>query len=131
MGQTTSATVREAISGANGHFMAAFAKGDAAGVAACYSADAQLLPQHCGEVSGRSAIQEFWQGVVNSGITRVQLETLELYGEGEFATEVGRYALHAGAGTEADRGKYVVLWRREAGHYVLHRDIWTSSVPSA
>lgn len=131
MAQTTSATVREAISGANGHLMAAFAKGDAAGVAACYSADAQLLPQHSEEVSGRAAIQSYWQGAVDSGITGVRLETLEIYGEGEFATEVGRYVLHAGAESEADRGKYVVLWRREAGHYLVHRDIWTSSTPSA
>jgi uncharacterized protein (TIGR02246 family) len=129
MAQTTSATVREAISGANAHFMAAFARGDAAGVAACYTSDAQLLPQHSAEVAGRPAIETYWRGAVQSGLTRVRLDTLEIYGEGEFATEVGRYTLLAGADAEADHGKYVVLWRREAGHYLLHRDIWTSSVP--
>ena len=128
---TTSNTVREAIAGGNAHFMTAFGRGDAAGVAACYTSDAQLLPQHHDALAGRTAIEIYWRGVVELGLVRVRLDTVEIYGEGEFATEVGRYTFHDRDGAEADHGKYLVVWRREAGHYLLHRDIRTTNLPRA
>jgi ketosteroid isomerase-like protein len=30
-------------------------------------------------------------------------------------------------GAELDHGKYVVIWKKEAGGWKLHRDIWNSS----
>jgi ketosteroid isomerase-like protein len=34
-------------------------------------------------------------------------------------------------GKVADRGKYVVIWKRVGGEWKLHRDIWTTSLPAA
>ena len=134
--RTTSDTrgPREAIVAANGAFMTAFGRRDAAGIAACYSADAQLLPAQSDVVSGRPAIEAFWQQALGLGLTGVTLESVELYHVtgAPTATEVGRYALLAGADQVADRGKYVVIWAREAdGQWRLHRDIWTTSQPAA
>jgi ketosteroid isomerase-like protein len=33
-------------------------------------------------------------------------------------------------GTEADRGKYIVIWKNQGGLWKLHRDIWNSSKPA-
>jgi uncharacterized protein (TIGR02246 family) len=122
--------VREAIAAANQNFMRAFARGDAAGMAALYTADGQLLPTHSDVVSGPRAIQEFWQAVMGMGIKEATLETVELEAHGDTAHEVGRYRLSGDAGP-LDHGKYIVIWKREGGQWKLRRDIWNSSVPQA
>jgi hypothetical protein len=50
---------------------------------------------------------------------------------GDTAHEVGQYELLDAAGKTLDRGKYVVLWKKEGGRFKLHRDIWTTSMPPA
>jgi uncharacterized protein (TIGR02246 family) len=129
---TPSATdIREAIAAANQSLMATFARGDAAGVAAHYTANGQLLPPNSDAVGGRQAIQAFWQGAMDMGIKSVNLEIAEAEGHGETAHEVGRYTLQAEGGQVLDQGKYVVIWKREGGQWKLHRDIWNSSRPAA
>jgi hypothetical protein len=34
-------------------------------------------------------------------------------------------------GKVLDKGKYIVIWKKEDGTWKLHRDIWTTSVPPA
>lgn len=50
------------------HFEALFNDGDAAGMAACYAADARLLAEGSELLQGRAAIELFWQ----YAITRTQ-----------------------------------------------------------
>ncbi len=50
--------VRAAIEAANKQFIEAFNKGDAAAVAAMYSADARLLPPNSPMGEGRQAVQQ-------------------------------------------------------------------------
>jgi ketosteroid isomerase-like protein len=64
------------------------------------------------------------------GIKTVKLETLELEVHGEAAVEVGTYTLGAEGGQTIDHGKYVVVWKNDAGSWRLHRDIWNSSMPA-
>ena len=63
----------QVIAGADEAFCSAFNRGDAAGVAACYALDGQLLPAHS-EIVERPAISTFWQGVMNLGIKSVKLK---------------------------------------------------------
>jgi uncharacterized protein (TIGR02246 family) len=108
----------------------AFRRGDAAGLASLYTADAQLLPPHSDAVTGRDAIRAFWQAVIDLGLTGASLETVEVDGGDESAIEIGRFTLWATEGQVADTGKYLVVWRREKGAWRLHRDIWNSSRPA-
>jgi uncharacterized protein (TIGR02246 family) len=121
---------REAIAAANQNFMASFARGDAAGMAALYTTNGQLLPTHSDFVTGTKAIQGFWQAVIDMGIKEATLETLEVEGHNETAYEVGKFTLRGSAGQVLDRGKYVVIWKREGGRWKLHRDIWNTSMPA-
>jgi hypothetical protein len=41
------------------------------------------------------------------------------------------YRLQGAGGQVLDMGKYVVIWKQEAGQGKLHRDIWNSSRPAA
>ena len=123
---------RAAIVAGNAAFMTAFGRNDVAGIAACYTRDAQLLPAGSDVVAGREAVSAFWEGALGSGLTAATLETVEVYHTpgGTVATEVGRYALTAGADQVAERGKYVVIWQQGAeGQWRIHRDIWTASPP--
>jgi len=126
----TGAGPREAINAANAQFMAAFRAADAGAVADCYTSDAQLLPANSEPVSGSQAIADFWRGAMRMGIADAKLETLELESAGDLAVEVGRYTLAGADGGAIDNGKYIVVWRRDAGTWKLHRDIWTTSRPA-
>ena len=125
------AAVASKIESANRTFEETFARGDADGMAALYTEDGQLLPTGSDVISGRSAIADFWQGAFDAGLARAELTTVELESAGDAAYEVGRYRLSLEDGQVADEGKYVVVWKREDGHWKLHRDIWnTSNAPS-
>ena len=122
--------VRAAIEAANAQFSAAAAKSDGAGLAALYAADGQVLPAGSDVIRGTDAIQKFWQGALDSGIAGVGLKTLEVFDHGSTATEVGQYELRDKTGKVLDHGKYIVVWRREGGHWKLLRDMFSTNEPA-
>jgi uncharacterized protein (TIGR02246 family) len=123
---------KEAIARANQQFMTAFNQSRASGVAGCYTEDAQILPANVDSIAGRENIQGFWQAVMDMGIKTARLETVELdIVGGETVIEVGKYTLLGGQEQVLDAGKYLVVWKIEQGHWKLHRDIWTTSLPAA
>jgi uncharacterized protein (TIGR02246 family) len=121
--------IRSAIETANAGFSAAAAKGDAAGLAALYAADGQVLPAGSEPIRGKEAIQTFWQGALNSGIATIGLKTLEVFAQGSTAVEVGQYELRDKAGNALDHGKYIVIWRNEGGKWKLLRDMFSTNMP--
>ena len=131
MTPTIAVDARSGIEAANRQFMAAFGRGDATSVARLYTPGAQLLPANHDFVTGTTAIEHFWQGAMDMGLKEAVLETLEVEAHGDTAHEVGRYTLKTAGGQVADSGKYLVIWKHEAGVWMLHRDIWTTSRPAA
>jgi uncharacterized protein (TIGR02246 family) len=130
MTQPTSTEVHDAIAAANENFMTAARRGDAAGLAALYTENGQVLPPNSDFVTGRAAIQVFWQAVIDMGIKEAKLEIIEVEGHGDTAIEVSRFTLYGEAGKELDKGKYIVIWKQEQGQWKLHRDIFNSSMPA-
>ena len=126
--QGTSTEVQAAIEAADEKFMAAFNRGDAAALADLYTENGQLLPTGSDFVTGKAAIQAFWQGAIDTGIKSARLETVEAEGHGDTAIEIGKYTLSGEAGKIMDRGMYVVIWKQVGGQWKLHRDIWNSSL---
>ena len=118
------------IKSVNEAFLAAFARGDAAGMVAIYTEKGQALPPNGAITTGRPAIQSIWQGAIDMGIKGATLETVELEQHGEAAFEVGQYTLQGDGGQVLDEGKYIVIWRQEEGQWRWHRDIWNSSRPA-
>jgi ketosteroid isomerase-like protein len=122
--------VAEEIRVANGEFMAAVSEKDGEALGAMYTQDAQLLPPNEEIVSGRAAIQDYWQAGLDAGaFAEAKLTTDEAEGFGDTAWEVGRYALQDSTGNTIDEGKYVVIWKSTDAGWKLHRDIWNSSRP--
>jgi uncharacterized protein (TIGR02246 family) len=131
MTQSSSTVLGAAIAAPIEQFMAAFSRGDAAGVASVYTADAQVLPPNSDVITGQQAIQMFWQQAMDMGVKAVKLATVEVAGDGHTAYEVGQFTLQGAEGQVLDAGKYVVIWKQEAGQWKLHRDIWNSSRPAS
>jgi uncharacterized protein (TIGR02246 family) len=125
-----SSEVQEAISAVNRRFTDAYNRGDAAGVAAFYTTDGQLLPTNSEIVQGHEPIAGFWQFVMGLGIKTVDLASSELDVQGETAVEIGQYTLGGADGTTIDQGKYLVVWKNDGGNWKLHRDIWNTSRPA-
>jgi ketosteroid isomerase-like protein len=125
------ATVRAAIEAGNKKFADGAAKHDAALIAKAYTEDAEAFPPNSEVVKGRPALQKLWQSVLDSGIAAIELKTTEVEAESNLAYEVGTYAMKTKEGNVADRGKYCVVWKRVNGQWLLHRDIWTTSLPEA
>jgi uncharacterized protein (TIGR02246 family) len=127
--------VREEIRNINLKFAELFKHGDAAGVAALYTADAHLMPPDAPPVRGADAIEAFWQGAMKMGVKSATLETVEVESSGgDLATEIGQFTLGMdapGKGRVEMIGKYIVLWKREGGVWKLHADIWNGNAPAA
>lgn len=118
------------IKQADGRFAEIFSRGDAAGMAALYTEDGLLLPTGSDFVRGTRAIEEFWQGAMDAGVSQARLEPLEVEQHGDTAIEMGCYRLADAGGTVLDQGKYVVIWKRVEGIWKLRRDIWNTSQPA-
>jgi uncharacterized protein (TIGR02246 family) len=121
--------VKAAIKAANAQFSAAAAKGDGAALAALYSPEGQVMPAGSDPIRGAEAIQKFWQGALDSGVAAIGLKTVEVFGHGPTATEVGEYELHDKVGKVLDHGKYIVVWQHANGKWTLLRDMFSTNVP--
>ena len=116
-------------------FVAAFNRGDAAGVAAHYTEGARLLPSNTEMITGRQGIQAAWQGMMDSGVKEIGIEILELKPLGDKAAcDIGKYRLkiepEPGVTVE-DVGKYVVIWKHDGESWKLDVDIFNTSLPAS
>ena len=127
---TTATSIRADLRRANDTFEATFKRGDAAGIAALYTATGMLLPTGMGPIEGPAGIEAFWRGALDMGLTQLQLHTQEVEELAGTAIELGHYALLGPHEQPVDQGKYLVVWKEEHGQWKLHRDIWNSSLPA-
>ena len=81
-------------------------------------------------MTGRQAIQAFWQGAIDMGLKSATLTTTSVQGYGDAAVETGKYTLAVEGGHQVDHGKYLVVWKQEGGSWKLYQDIWNSSKPA-
>jgi uncharacterized protein (TIGR02246 family) len=127
-------SVRTAIEANTKQFIEAFNKGDAAAVANMYTMDARFLPPNGEMVEGHANIQKYWQGAMTAGLKIVSLDPVHGETQGNIAVEVGRYTStipRAGGVTTTDKGKYVVVWKRDGRSWKLAVDIFNSDMPLA
>ena len=120
------------IAATNRAFEEAVRKGDVDRLAYLYTTDAMALPPDGPIVKGREAIKELWGGVIRDMALRdVQLQTLDLEITGDAACEVGEARLTLEPPSSEPTTvtvKYVVAWKKAAGRWLLHRDIWNAKV---
>ena len=99
------------------------AKGNIGALERIYTTDARILPPGAEMITGRTAIQQFWAAAIQGmALKRALLTTVDAMPAGDGVVEIGRADLEtAGGGVSV---KYVVFWKKEAGHWKWHVDIW-------
>jgi len=122
-------TAKSEIEEANRNFMELLSKGDSAGLANCYTADAKFMGPNSPAVEGRKNIQPVLAGIIKSGATKLNLSITGLWGTEEMLAEEGSLTLATKEGTLLDKGKYIVLWKKEDNKWKLFRDCFSSDLP--
>lgn len=117
-------TVTSDIAAGNAAFIAAYAKGDASAISRMYTPKASVFPPGSPMVTGRDGIQKVWAGAIQSGLKITSLQTLSIEQYGSAAREIGRFTAEPAASQKPVEGKYVVVWKRVNGTWMLDSDIW-------
>lgn len=124
----------DVIGKARDAFVGALESGDARAASASYTPDARLLAPSAELFRGRAAIERFWLAGLDTGISEVLLETLELVRRNGFAYEIGRYELGLRPADEVpvdDRGKYVRVHEQQAdGSWLWAVEMFNPHVPA-
>jgi len=121
------ASDKRALEAGAAAWMEAFGAKDIDALTAFYAEDAVLLPPDAPAIFGRDAISATMQEMFAAGLG-IELEDLEIKVAGNLGYKAGRYRTRGEDGSLIDRGKYIEIWSKIDGNWVLHRDIWNSSV---
>ena len=105
------------------------AKGDSVGMASAYSTDGSVMLNNMPSVKGKDKLTTVWSGFIQAGVSKLTLTTLEVWGDENFITEEGLFEIKTKEGAQIDKGKYIVLWKKEEGKWKLHRDMSNSDLP--
>jgi ketosteroid isomerase-like protein len=126
--------VRAQIEQAAVRFSEAFNRGDVAAVAAMYDTGGVVLAPNAPPMHGRQNVEALWAGARQQGFKTLSLIVDSVEPIGNHVIELGRYTLviqPAGQPETTDRGKYMVLWKRQPdGTWKLYRDMFNTSMPS-
>jgi len=118
------------IAANNRAFENAIATGNVDAIAALLAPDVIALPPDGPIVTGREAVKQFWRSTITEhGVTSCQIITDHLDTVGDVASEVGHATMTMATPdgkSETARIKYVVVWKRVDGAWLLHRDIWNA-----
>jgi ketosteroid isomerase-like protein len=99
-----------------------------------YAADARLMPPNHPPAIGHDAIVEFFETILAGGVKDLELTTTHVEASGDLAFGTGSYTLSMrppnGTNT-TDRGKYVVVYRRQRdGQLRAIVDMFSSNNPA-
>jgi uncharacterized protein (TIGR02246 family) len=114
----------------NRAFENAVAAGNVEAIAALLAPDVIALPPDGLVVTGREAVKQLWASAISEhGMTSCRITTDTLDVVGDIASEIGRATLTMtplGGKNETASIKYLVVWKRLNGKWLLHRDIWNA-----
>jgi ketosteroid isomerase-like protein len=96
-----------------------------------YTEDAKWMNPNAPSVVGKKALVSELSKLLNAGIASGKLNTVDVWGDENYVTEEGNYQLYAKDGTQIDKGKYLVLWKRVDGKLMFFRDMFSSDLPPA
>jgi ketosteroid isomerase-like protein len=115
------------IEASNVKFGAAFIKGDSATIAGLYTSDAEVYAPNM----PKSTASEMASGIKPMAamkLTSMVLTSKEVSGGPDLVSETGVYEMRDSS-KSIDKGKYIVLWKKQDGKWKLYRDIWNSDNP--
>ena len=120
------------IAANNRAFEHAVATGDIDAIAALLAPDVMALPPDGPIVAGKEEVKQLWASAIRDhGMKSCRISTDILDFAGDMASEVGHATMTLappGGNTEMTANiKFVVVWKRLDGKWLLHRDIWNAA----
>ncbi|XP_070575049.1 uncharacterized protein [Ptychodera flava] len=103
--------------------------GDFKGLSELYTPECKLMPSGTDVMVGREAVENAFRDYYNAGAKWSSLHTDEagqVHGD-ECLYERGHYKFYNEDGSVRDEGKYVVIWKKIDGNYLIDIDIWNSN----
>lgn len=122
------ATARKQIDSANIDFMNLVSNGDSVALANYYTMDAKMMGPNSPAIVGKKNIRTAIASLVNTGI-KLNLTTLDVWGSESMLAEEGVMTINTKDGKQLDKGKYIVLWKKDDGKWKLFRDFFNSDLP--
>ena len=104
--------------------------GDAKAIAAYYADDAVTLSNNNPMISGKDAIQKDIEAGMAKRVkgATVAYDVLDVFGDENTVTEVGKITRKDSTGKVSYTGKYMAIWVKRDGKYVCIRDIGNDDV---
>jgi ketosteroid isomerase-like protein len=121
-------SARQEIEASNEKFGEALAKGDSAMIASLYTSDGEVYVPNSPKMK-TNAMAGMIKQMPLMGVRKMVLTSVEVAGGPEIVTETGTYEM-SDSSKVIDKGKYIVLWKKEDGKWKLYRDIWNSDNPA-
>jgi uncharacterized protein (TIGR02246 family) len=123
--------VSEEIMAANDSFMKAIKAEDVKTLVSLYTEEARVMPPNLPVVEGKENIVQMWEASFEMGSMHLQLKTISAEAFGATAIEEGKYKVLSPDGQVLDTGKYIVIWKKVGGKWLLHQDIFNTSQTQA
>lgn len=121
---------RTAILAVSREFSSLYERGDAAAMAALYTADGVILPPGRATMSGVAALTRYWTLAPGARVLEHHATPDSIVVVGTVAYDWGTYRVRTrdAAGAERDAGgKYVIVWRETGpGVWRMHLDMWNA-----
>jgi ketosteroid isomerase-like protein len=125
-GPAAAEDARATVDKLNQTFMAALQSGDVEKLKSLYSPNATMFPPGAAPVVGSAAIGSFWKKMLERGVKRIEPKTTELEVHGDTLIELGTFEAFREAAAPIQRGRYVVVWKRENNLWKIYRDLWNA-----
>lgn len=122
-------SVKQFINAANLKFSNAMAAGDSAALVALYHSEAAILGPNMPIMTNRTAMGTMVKELPKMGVTKVTLKSEEFLHGGDYITERGVFEM-GDASKTFDKGKYLVVWKKEGDQWKMYRDMWNSDLPA-
>lgn len=110
------------IEAVNKTFMDLVAKSDSAGISNLYAKDAKVMFAGGPSVMGKENIQKMFSGILKSGVTSVDIKTVEVMGNEDLLAEESLVTIFV-KDKAVEEDKAIVIWKKEDGKWKLFRDI--------
>ena len=120
---------KKEIDEANRDFVNLFNRGDSVGLANMFTIDGKSMEPNEPAYIGRSQIQTHYSIVMKAGANKLGLLTTGLWGDENLLAEEGEFTFMDKDEKLLDKGKYIVLWKKEDDKWKLFRDCYNSDMP--
>jgi len=124
------AKIKAEIQELENEWAAADNEGDISKIMSYLAEDAMTLPNNKPAISGKAAIQQdYEEGMAkrNPGDI-VSYEVVEVFGSENQVTEIGKSVTKDSTGNIVRTGKYMAIWEKRDGKYMLLRDMGNSDM---